>query len=85
MTIKFYEENTREDISSPADILKNISQQDFLGLGVHDIAYIRPVEVNGERKYSIHAADGTQLSVMDNWETAYGTVLQNDLSAVTVQ
>ncbi len=86
MTIKA--ENNAQSIQSStestADILKNISAQDFLGLGVHDIAYIRPVDVNGTTHYAIHAADGTPLSVMEDKNTAMGTIFQNDLDAVTL-
>ena len=69
---------------NPEELLKNISAQDFLGLGVHDVAYIRPINTNGKIQYSIHAADGTQLSVMDDENSAIGTIIQNDMNAVTL-
>jgi len=67
-----------------ADILKNISKQELLGLGIHDIAYIRPILIEGREQYAIHAADGTELSIMDNLQIALGTIMQNDLEAVTL-
>lgn len=67
-----------------ADILKNITKQELLGLGVHDVAYIRPIMVEGREQYAIHAADGTELSIMESINTALGTIIQNDLEAVTV-
>ena len=79
-----YENETENVQSYTSEILKNISSQDFLGLGVHDVAYIRPVDVNGETHYSIHAADGTTLSVMEDENAAIGTIFQNDLDAATL-
>lgn len=66
------------------DLLKNISSQDFLDLGVHDVAYIRPIDQDGKTHYAIHAADGTPLSVMEDENSALGTIFQNDLEAVTL-
>jgi len=67
------------------EALKALSPKDFLNIGIHQIAYIRPVVKNGEASaYSIHAADGTQLSVLESLDTAIAAVRHNDLQAVTV-
>ncbi|MGQ0741674.1 MAG: DUF1150 family protein [Alphaproteobacteria bacterium] len=34
--------------------------------------------------YAIHAADGTRLAVMENWEAAYGAALENELVPVSL-
>lgn len=67
------------------DVLKALSSQDFLNVGVDQIAYIRPVMMGQKDSvYSVHAADGTQLSVMESYETAMAAVKHNDMHAVTV-
>lgn len=67
-----------------SDMLKNLTEKDFLGLGVHNIAYIRRINVEGKKSYSIHAADGTPLSVMEDESSALSVIYQNDMEAITV-
>ena len=74
---------TDEDFN-PDNILKNMSAQDFLNLGIQDIAYIKPVDVEDGTAYAICAADGTTLSVMDTMSTAVTAARQNDLEPVTL-
>lgn len=49
-----------------------------------DIAYIRPVEVDGQPAYAIHTADGTMLGVVDDWHTAFATARVYDFEPVAV-
>lgn len=64
--------------------LKNISAQEFALWGIQDIAYIRPVTVEGRKAYAVHAADGTQVAVMNTPEIAMAAVRQNDLEPLSV-
>lgn len=73
----------QKDINN-ADFFKGLSDQDFRNFGVQHVAYIRPVVVQNKKAYSIHAADGTPLSVMDTYDTALVAVRHNDLEAATV-
>ena len=52
------------DNQETLELLKHITEQDFLGLGIHDVAYIKPVDIEGTTQFAIHAADGTTLSVL---------------------
>lgn len=67
-------------------MLKQLSAQDFRDVGIDQVAYIKPVD--GHNKtigcFSIHAADGSQLSVMDSYDTAIAAVRMNDLYPVTL-
>ncbi len=69
---------------SPGDVLKSLSTQDFLGFGVQNVAYVRQVKVDEKTAWSIHAADGTPLSVMDDLEVALALIRHNELEPVTV-
>lgn len=64
--------------------LKNISAKEFALWGIQDIAYIRPMTVEGRKAYAIHAADGTQVAVMSAPEVAMAAVRQNDLEPLSV-
>ena len=68
-----------------SDILKNLSPKDFQTLGVQQLAYIRPVMVNGAAVFAIYAADGTQLAVHDDEIAAKALTRQNELEPLTVQ
>jgi hypothetical protein len=64
--------------------LKNISAKEFALWGIQDIAYIRPVTIEGQKAYAVHAADGTQVAVMNTLEVAAAAVCQNDLEPLSV-
>ena len=66
------------------NLLRRLSQQDFLALGVQQLAYIRPVTVNGIKAWSIHAADGTQLAIHDDEVAAQALTRQNELQPLTL-
>ncbi|MDE2228476.1 MAG: DUF1150 family protein [Alphaproteobacteria bacterium] len=64
--------------------LKNISAKEFAHWGLQDLAYIRPVVVEGRSGYAIHAADGTPMAVMPTLAVAQAAVRQNDLEPLSV-
>ena len=67
------------------DMLRSLSQKDFLKVGMNEIAYVRPFPVQGQKSaVAVYAADGTQLSVLDSMDLALATLRHNDLMAVTL-
>ncbi len=66
------------------DTVRDISRQDFAALGVHDVAFVKPVEVDGKTVHAIHAADGTEMGVVDDREVAFAAVRQHDLEPLSV-
>lgn len=64
--------------------LRTLSNQDFLTFGIQNVAYVKPVRVDGKDMYAIHAADGTPLSVVKSAMEAFTTLRQNDLDPMTV-
>jgi hypothetical protein len=66
------------------DTLRRISRKDFVSFGLDDMAYVKAVDVDGDTGYAIHAADGTQLAVLEERDDAFATVRQNDLEPVSV-
>jgi hypothetical protein len=66
--------------------LKSMSEQDLRYLGMNEIAYIRPTSAADESEgFAIHAADGTQLSVMEDYDTAIAAARQNELEPIMLQ
>lgn len=64
-----------------SNLLKRLSPQEFLGVGMDQIAYIRRVSGSG---FSIHAADGTQLSIVSSYNDAVMAARAGDLYPVTL-
>jgi len=61
-----------------------ISPQDLMVLGLEQVAYVKPIEVEGAAAFAVHAADGTQIAVMKSREIAFATILHNDLEPVSL-
>jgi len=62
-----------------------MSLQDFTLLGMHQIAYVKPVDVDGMTVFTIHAADGTQIASIPNArDVAFAAVRQHDLEPLSV-
>ena len=80
MTHKHFDSNLAE----PRELLKNLSSQDFLNFGLDQVAYIRPVEVDGEEVFAIHRADGTPISIAETMDGAFISARHNDLEPLAV-
>lgn len=61
-----------------------MSDKDLAALGLQDLAYIKPVTIEGESVFSIHAADGTEIAVMGDIGIALATIREHDMEAVRV-
>jgi hypothetical protein len=68
----------------PIFIRKTPSLNDLGSYGLETLAYIKPVTVDGQTYHSIHAADGTPLTVLPERELAFATVRQYDMEPASV-
>jgi hypothetical protein len=67
------------------DSLKgSLSARELGNFGLDDIAYIKSVTVDGQKLHSIHAADGTPLTVVSERDIAFATVLQHEMNPASV-
>jgi len=64
--------------------LKTCSAREFAYWGVKDFAYIRRVEIDGQPAVAVHAANGTQLAVLETRSAAQIAALQNELEPLSV-
>ena len=62
----------------------NMSDEEFAALGLEDMAYVKPVDVDGEILFSIHAADGTHIAIIADREVAFATIRQHELEPMSV-
>ncbi len=61
-----------------------LSSQDFASFGVDLMAYVKPVRVDGAPGFAIHAADGTELTVVAGRANAFATVRLHKMEPVSV-
>jgi hypothetical protein len=67
-----------------ASALRSLSAQDFAALGAQDVAYLRPVILNGPRAFAIHAADGTPIGAAPSAQLAAAAIRQHEMEPALV-
>jgi len=72
------------DAAQAAMALRQLSVADWARFGAQEIAYIRPVLVNGVQAMAIHAADGTPIGAAPNEELAIAAILQHEMAPALV-
>ena len=61
-----------------------LSAQDFIALGLQDVAYVKPTLEKGRLIFAIHTADGRFAASAATRELAFATVRQNDLEPLDI-
>jgi hypothetical protein len=64
--------------------MRQMTANDLAMLGMQDIAYVKPVRVDGNEGFAVHAADGTQMALIANRDLAFAVVRQNEMEPVSV-
>ena len=59
--------------------IRHISTQQLAQLGMQQIAYVKPVIVDGASAFAIHAADGTPMAVAGDMEVAIAAIVQHEM------
>ena len=81
MTIKQTETETP---MTPRFDIRHMSAEQLAQLGVAQVAYVKPVMMNGTRAWAIHAADGAPMAVAGEQELAVAAILQHEMAAALV-
>ena len=71
-------------ISNSVERVRSMSPSELATLGMEDMAYVKPIVVDGTSAYAVHAADGTQIAVIADRDLAFAAVRQHDLEPVSV-
>lgn len=64
--------------------IRHISTEQLAQLGLQQIAYVKPVMVNGTAAFAIHAADGTPMAIAGDREVAIAAIQQHEMVATQV-
>jgi hypothetical protein len=72
------------DATQAAWSLRQLSVADWARFGAQEIAYIRPVLVNGVQAIAIPSADGTPIGAAPNAELAIAAILEHEMAPALV-
>ncbi|HEY8289923.1 MAG TPA: DUF1150 family protein [Acetobacteraceae bacterium] len=64
--------------------IRSLSEEQLARLGVSQVAYVKPVIVNGTQGFAIHAADGTPMAVAGDRDVAIAAILQHEMQPLSV-
>jgi hypothetical protein len=64
--------------------IRGLSAEDLLMLGIKDVAYLKNIEVDGETAVALFAANGQQIAVAEDRQTAVAAAWQNGLAPMTL-
>jgi len=64
--------------------IRHLSADQLARLGVAQIAYVKPVFVNGVQGFAIHAADGTAMAVAGDRDVAVAAIMQHEMRPLSV-
>ncbi len=71
-----------ERLKSERSAVRGMSATQLAQLGLSQLAYIRPVMMDGEVAFAIHGADGTPMAVAADRAMASEAIEQHDLMQV---
>ena len=64
--------------------IRELSPQDFLILGINDVAYVKKGRREDREVFVIHSADGAEITVLGDQDVAFAMVRQNGLEPLSV-
>jgi hypothetical protein len=59
--------------------IRHLSTEQLAQLGMQQIAYVKPVTVNGTSAFAIHAADGTPMAIASERDVAVAAIVQHEM------
>jgi hypothetical protein len=73
--------NLQDDgvVTQDAIDLRNLTQAQLMQLGMSQLAYVKPVWMDGETAFAIFAADGSPMAVAADCELAVAAIMQHEM------
>ena len=59
--------------------IRHLSTEQLQALGMAQLAYVKPVRMEGKDLFAIHAADGTPMAVAAELEVAVAAIRQHEM------
>ena len=67
-----------QDLAQGIDIRK-LTQAQLMQLGMSQLAYVKPVWMDGETAFAIFAADGSPMAVAADCDLAVAAIVQHEM------
>jgi len=64
--------------------IRHLSVEQLAQLGLSQLAYVKPIVMNGTAGFAIHAADGTPMAVANDRDVAVAAIMQHEMVAASV-
>jgi hypothetical protein len=64
--------------------IRHLTTNQLAQLGLSQLAYVKPIIVNGAAAFAIHAADGTPMAVVGDRDVALAAIRQHEMIAAQV-
>ncbi len=64
--------------------IRHLSAAQLAKLGMAQVAYVKPIMLDGSEAYGIHAADGTPMAVAESHDVAVAAILQHEMVAAAI-
>ncbi|MBV9251250.1 MAG: DUF1150 family protein [Acetobacteraceae bacterium] len=59
--------------------IRHLSTEQLAQLGMARLAYVKPIVVDGNAAFAIHAADGTPMAMAPDRELAIAAIIQHEM------
>jgi len=70
---------TDDAMAQDAVDIRNLTQAQLMQLGMSQLAYVKPVWMDGETAFAIFAADGSPMAVAADCELAVAAIMQHEM------
>lgn len=67
-----------EGLEAISDI-RNVTQAQLMALGMSQLAYVKPVWMDGTTAFAIYAADGSPMAVAADCDLAVQAIMQHEM------
>ena len=64
--------------------IHHLTTDQLMQLGLSQIAYVKPIMMNGMQAFAIHAADGSPMAVAGDRDLAVAAIVQHEMAAALV-
>jgi hypothetical protein len=64
--------------------IRHLSAGQLAKLGMAQVAYVKPIVVNGAEAFGIHAADGTPMAVAETHDVAVAAIIEHEMIAAAI-
>ena len=59
--------------------IRKLTAEQLMQLGMADLAYVKPVMLNGQAAFAIHAADGSPMAMAADCDLAVAAIVQHEM------